>query len=158
MKIKVPWHYIVDFQIYGQTFDNTPLPENDSTKFVKVLNIYGKKFYSGFEFKKQNHESSQHFSSNWTKIWFFYKEHCWNFVFLSSTKPLLVFFFPYILLNQLEGEEGIEKANKNNIIRVQIYDFKMYDHTFSNVLLPEYGSTNFVKVLHIHAKLFYSGF
>ncbi len=59
--------------MYGQTFDNMPLPENDSTKFVKVLNIYGKKFYSGFEFNcetknKQNHESSQHFSSNWTKI------------------------------------------------------------------------------------------
>ena len=43
--------------MYGQTFDNMPLPENDSAKFVKVLNIYGKKFYRGFEFNSETKKS-----------------------------------------------------------------------------------------------------
>ncbi len=45
--------------MYGQTFDNMPLPENDSAKFVKVLNIYGKKFYSGFEFNNETQKKSK---------------------------------------------------------------------------------------------------
>jgi hypothetical protein len=45
--------------MYGQTFDNIPLPENDSAKFVKVSNIYAKKFYSGFEFNSETKKKAK---------------------------------------------------------------------------------------------------
>ncbi len=95
--------------MYGQTFDNMPLPENDSTKFVKVLNKYGKKFYSGFEFNGETKKSKIMNQVNIShqiglKFDFFLQRALLKFCFSLFNKTLLVFFFPYVLLNQLEGE------------------------------------------------------